>query len=289
MSKNLFHIVAVARASFAFPQGKGLSYESDSSSDVEPVVKIGASSIWQAFPPSSATLPTHLQLDADVWAEDIGDVVKIADEVLIGFADTLAVGTNAAISVPQAQAIYELTPGIRERQIREYSQLLEYPMLRAVRCEDPDNIDPLVRALYVARQDYKFGLAIAHYKAALESFGSSRLIFAFESLCLSVEVLAETFVIRELSRRSLPFTPATVKALAKEYGHYPPADERVNWRGRLYDHIVIRDIFDSDLELFKTVERRQMDLSTERCPPMRCAQSLKERCKCCSPNFEQHF
>ena len=254
MEKRLFHIIAIARSAFAFPIGTGISYASDAPSDKEPVIKIGASSIWQSFPPTSAArLPTFLQLNADVWADDINDVVKISDEILIGFADTLAVCTNAAISVPQTQSIFEITPGIKERAIREFSQPLEYPMLRAVRCETPETIDPVLRALYTARQDYKYGLAIAHYKAALESFGMSRLIAAFESLCLSAEILAETFVVRELTRRSLTFSPASVKTLAGDFGHYPPADEKINWRGRLYDDIAVRDIFDSDSELFKTV------------------------------------
>jgi hypothetical protein len=193
-----------------------------------------------------------LQIEVDVWADALDEVVQVADEIVIGFIDTLAVCLNAAIDTPQTLAIFDVTPGHRERVMRQYAFEPQYRGLTPVRCEATEIFDPTLRAIYFTRVDaYKVGLAMAHYRAALGFFGASGLIFSFEFLCITAEILAESFVKRELEARSVPFSNKAVKALAKEYGHDP--ETLKNWRYRLYDEISVRDIFDGDGELFKTV------------------------------------
>jgi hypothetical protein len=254
MEKNLYRLIAAARSSFAFPEGTGISYNSDAPGEIEPVVRIAVSTIWvNASPHSPTRLPMVLQIEADVWASDIDEAIKVADEILIGFADTFAVCVNAAVDVPQTLAIFDVTPDHRERTIREFARAPDYRGLLPVRCESTTDVDPALKALYLARQEYRIGLAMAHYKAALGTFGTSGLIFAFESLCIAAETLTEVFVKRELNLRSKPFSNSSIRALAKELGHYPPVDEKTNWRARLYDDIAVRRIFDADAELYKTV------------------------------------
>jgi hypothetical protein len=249
MTKNLYRFVAVSRSAFAFPEGIGISYLSDASAEDEPVVRIGASTIWKEVRAgSSVRLPLVLQIDADVWADDIGAVVNVADEIVVGFAETIAVSANAAIGVPTTIAIIDVTPGHNEREFREYAQAPLFQGLVSVRVESVPAIDPVLRALYISRHRDKVGLAMSHYGAALGFFGASALIMAFESLCIATEILADVLVNRELERRSI-----SAKALAKELKLHPPADDKVNWRARLNDSIAVTKIFDSDADLFKTV------------------------------------
>ena len=254
MNKKLYRIIATAPSAFAFPEHQGLVFGNEVPKEDDPVVRVAVSTVWQGFPPlSMVPLPVAIQLTADVWASNLDEVVPLADEVLIGFVDTLAVCVNAAIGVPQAQCIFDIEPPDRNRELREYFRPIDYPMARPIRCQSPDLLHEPLRSLYLARQSYEIGLAIAHYKAALSFFGTSQLIFAFESLCIATEILGEPFVQRELNRRSMPINNKSVKRLAKELGHYSTEDPVSNWRNRLYDDILVRMIFESDRDLYKKV------------------------------------
>ena len=252
MERNLYRIIATAPSAFAFPEHQGVFFNNEIPED--PVVRIAISTVWQDFPPFSVVaLPLAIQLTADVWATSIDEVVLFADEVMIGFVDTIAVCANTAIGIPKTQIIFDISPNKNSRQLREYFRPIKYPMVRPVRCQPPDLLFGPLKAFFEARQCAEVGLAIAHYKAALGFFGTAQLIFAFESLCIATEILGEPFVERELSRRSLAKNRKSLKQLAEELGHYSSTEPISNWRNRLYDDIRVRMIFNSDGDLYKKV------------------------------------
>lgn len=256
MERNLYRIIATAPSAFAFPEHRGVFFNNEIPEEEDPVVRIAISTVWQDFPPFSVVaLPVAIQLTADVLASNIDEVVQFADEVMIGFVDTLAVCANTAIGIPQTQIIFDISPNKSARQLREYFRPIEYPMVRPVRCQAPDLLFGPLKAFFEARQSAAVGLAIAHYKAALGFFGTSQLIFAFESLCIATEILGEPFVERELAQRSMPKNRKSLKRLAEELGHYLPTEPIGNWRNRLYDDIRVRRIFDSDGDLYKKVAK----------------------------------
>lgn len=191
---------------------------------------------------SGVLIPGHLWVEAIGSGDDLGPAISKIANAALPVLVAIAVTTNAAVSDPEIELAFDVTPTKTRRAYFQSYVAPEQPQLLHSRRVPITQTLSFLRALLASAERERLSRAADQYRLALDSWKLGRETICVAHLWMAIEALTKVFVRRECGVGKHPNEAALAKGLGVDL--------------RLLDATIRRDvILQGDTECYAAAKK----------------------------------